>query len=314
MTRKRSYTVACLAGDGIGPEMIGEASRALKAVSRLHGFRIDEVHVPFGGEAFSRLGHLLPVSTRTAYLDADAVLVGTAREPALEGVATELDLQTFVTRVRFGPHGELTLLSPLVDEMAAWTLDRAFTVARSSRGRVVSVTDDAGWRRLVDEVSRGHDGVLVEHVEPSAALPALAFTPAGFDVVVAPRVLAGALAGVAASAVDGARIVASGRLAASGPGVFAPAHGAAHEIAGQGVANPSSILLAAALMLGEGLGERAAAETLAGAVMGACGNGVRTPDMLHDGVGATTREFADVVLDELPWAVTNAEFLREAWA
>ena len=41
-----------------------------------------------------------------------------------------------------------------------------------------------------------------------------------------------------------------------------PAHGAAEDIAGQGVANPASMLLAAALMLGEGLGERGAAETL----------------------------------------------------
>jgi hypothetical protein len=36
--------------------------------------------------------------------------------------------------------------------------------------------------------------------------------------------------------------------------------------------------------------------------------------MVSTGVGATTREFADVVLSELPFAVTNAEFYREAFA
>ena len=45
----------------------------------------------------------------------------------------------------------------------------------------------------------------------------------------------------------------------TGPGIFGPTHGSAPDIAGQGVANPSGMLLAAALMLSEGLGERAAA-------------------------------------------------------
>ena len=74
------------------------------------------------------------------------------------------------------------------------------------------------------------------------------------------------------------------------------------------------MLLAAALMLGEGLGERGAAETLTGAVLGACSNGMRTPDCSSRGLGATTREFADVVLAELPLSLTNAEFYREAVA
>ena len=110
------------------------------------------------------------------------------------------------------------------------------------------------------------------------------------------------------------RVVATGRLARSGPGVFAPTHGAAEEIAGQGVANPASMLLAAALMLGEGLGERRAAETLTGALLDASGYGAVTPDVVETGVGATTRQFADVVLAQLPFAWTNAEFYREAVA
>ena len=44
----------------------------------------------------------------------------------------------------------------------------------------------------------------------------------------------------------------------TGPGIFGPTHGSAPDIAGQGVPNPSGMLLAAALMLAEGLGERAA--------------------------------------------------------
>jgi hypothetical protein len=74
------------------------------------------------------------------------------------------------------------------------------------------------------------------------------------------------------------------------------------------------MLLAASLMLGEGLGEHRAAETLAGAVLEACHNGACTPDMVTIGVGATTREFGDAVLSGLPFAMTTAEFYREAVA
>ncbi len=312
MTRTHRYTVACLAGDGIGPEVMAEASRAIAAVSRLHGFEVDEVHVPFGGEALSRCGHLLPVSTRMAYLDADAVLVAAAREPALEGVESELDLRASITRVRFAPRGQVSLLGPLSDDAAEWTIDRAFELARSSRGSVASAGSSRGWRELVDEIAERHDPVLVEHLAVGPALRALAFEPGRFDVVVSEPPFVDALAGVLASAEGRARVVASGRLAESGPGVFAPAHGPAADIAGQGVANPSSMLLAAALMLAEGLGERGAAEALAAALIETSGTRVRTPDMIATGLGVTTREFGDGVVAELPGAVTNAEFYREA--
>jgi len=312
--RKRRYTVACLAGDGIGPEVMAEASRALAHVSHLHGFDVDEVHVPFGGEALTRYGHLLPPSARGAYLGADAVLVAAAREHALEYVESELDLRASVTRIRFTPGGSLTLLSALTDEAAEWTVGRAFALACSSRGRIVSVDGDGGWGDVVDDVAARHDGVLVERVAPAEALRALAFEPEGYDVVVASPLYGEALASVAASGDSGPRVAASGRLAETGPGIFSPAHGAAPDIAGYGIANPSSMLLAAALMLDEGLGERSAAATLAGAVTEAWRNGGRTSDMVGAGAAATTREFADLVLAELPGAVTNAEFYREAYA
>src|SRR4029453_17295461 len=97
-------------------------------------------------------------------------------------------------------------------------------------------------------------------------------------------------------------MVASGRMSASGTGIFGPTHGSALEIPGQGVANPMAMLLAASLMLGEGLGGRAAARTLGGGGVGAGGDGVRTPDLVESGAAATTRQFMDVLLAGLPSA------------
>ena len=142
---KRKYRVACLAGDGVGPEVMAEASRAVAAVSRHHGFVVEETHVPFGGEALSRSGHHLPAATRAAYVAADAVLVAAAEEPALAGVVAELDLRTHVTRVRAAGQADVSVLSPLAGDAAEWTVERAFQTAVAGSARLVSVASDSGW-------------------------------------------------------------------------------------------------------------------------------------------------------------------------
>jgi hypothetical protein len=59
-------------------------------------------------------------------------------------------------------------------------------------------------------------------------------------------------------------------------------------------------------MLDLGLGNRGAAETLARAVSAALVDGPRTPDLLQQGMGATTREFTRHVIDAFqltqPWS------------
>ena len=155
----------------------------------------------------------------------------------------------------------MTVASPLSTSSLEWTLARSFDVARASRARVASVGGDDAWESAFAREAARHDGVAAERMSVKAAVHDLAFEPERFDVVVTPEPYAEALLGFVAHG-GTPRVAASSRVAGSGPSVFAPAHGAAQDIAGQGVANPASMLLAAALMLGEGLGERRAAETL----------------------------------------------------
>src|SRR3954452_13776157 len=75
-------TVACLAGDGVGPELMAAATRALDRVAALHHFELDDPPLPFAGEAVTRSGHPLPAATRAADRDADAILVAWPGEPA----------------------------------------------------------------------------------------------------------------------------------------------------------------------------------------------------------------------------------------
>jgi 3-isopropylmalate dehydrogenase len=306
------HTVACLAGGGVGPELMAETSRALAEVSRLHNFRLDEVHVPFGSEALSAWGHPLPPATRTACRSADAVLVAGGKEPALQGVRAELELSATVMRIR-SERVDLAIVSPLDDRFSRWTVERAFALARERRAHVTSIGSGHSWRFLVEEVAELHPGMETTHLTLAEALPHLAGGPGGVDVVLTEQIFAEAVHAMVTFERDDTRAVAIGDIAERGPGVFRPIHGPAAQIAGFGVANPSGMLLAASLLLEEGLGERAAGYTLSESVASALRDGARTPDMV--GTGAhDTRGFMDAVLARLPRARTDTEFGREVVA
>ncbi len=305
MSRRRRYLVACLAGHGIGPEVMAEASRALAEVSRLHGFVVDEAHLPFGREAVTRSGHPLPAATRSAYLGADAILFASSSQPALASVKEGLDLAASVTQIRL-PAGDVTVFAPLVDEAEDWTIERAFAAARARSGRLASVSVSRSWLSRVVLAGTDNDGVEVRHLSLAEALPPL--LAGELDVLVTERALAEVLGQLPQLAPSVRPLVATGLLSTRGPSLFGPTHGSALDIAGQGVANPSEMLLAAALMLAEGLGRRSAAETLQRSVEDALSSGYRTPDMSPAGVAATTREFVDVVLDLMPSARRDDEF------
>ena len=73
--------VAVLAGDGIGPEVTGEATRCLTAVGRLFGHEISLHPLTFGGAAIESDGDPLPPATLRGCLEADAVLLGAIGGP-----------------------------------------------------------------------------------------------------------------------------------------------------------------------------------------------------------------------------------------
>ncbi len=303
----RTFVVACLAGHGIGPEVTAAASRALAQVSRHHGFRIEEVHPPFGGEAVMQAGHPLPAATRNAALSADAVLVAGATAPALAGVKAALDLSVRVTRVVAAHGAGTTTFSPLPGSAPDWALDRAFAAARAHGGRLASVGVNGAWKKRVGRHAERHDGVEVTQLTLADALHVLTEDERGLGVLVVEEAVADAV--VEAPRLGGRRqLAATGYLSHDGPGLFAPTHGAAHDIAGQGVANPSEMLLAAALLLDEGLGRRAAAEALEESLATALASSSRPADMTQAGVAATTREFVDAVLGMLPSARRDTEF------
>ncbi|MBU0721748.1 3-isopropylmalate dehydrogenase [bacterium] len=72
----KSYKIALIKGDGIGPEIIDEAVKVLDAVASCFDFHFTYEEVLMGGCAYDITGDPLPQETITTALNSDAVLFG----------------------------------------------------------------------------------------------------------------------------------------------------------------------------------------------------------------------------------------------
>jgi 3-isopropylmalate dehydrogenase len=73
--------IAVLPGDGIGPEVVAQGLRCLRAVADAFGHELALSELPFGGAAIDLFGEPLPESTLKGCLEADAVLLGAIGGP-----------------------------------------------------------------------------------------------------------------------------------------------------------------------------------------------------------------------------------------
>ena len=79
----RSYRIAVFAGDGVGPEVIGQALRVLEAVQRQGGgFALKLTHLPWGAEHYVETGRLVPPDFLDVLRQHDAILFGAVGDPA----------------------------------------------------------------------------------------------------------------------------------------------------------------------------------------------------------------------------------------
>ncbi|HZU90675.1 MAG TPA: isocitrate/isopropylmalate family dehydrogenase [Stellaceae bacterium] len=119
----------------------------------------------------------------------------------------------------------------------------------------------------------------------------LVLDPWQFDVIVTTNLFGDILSDLTAGLVGGLGL-APGANIGRDAAIFEAVHGSAPDIAGRGLANPTSLLLAAGLML-EHVGRRDLAQRLEAAIDAALNrDNVRTRDL---GGRASTREFAEAV-------------------
>jgi 3-isopropylmalate dehydrogenase len=322
--------VVCLGGDGIGPEVMCEAIRALAALP----VPIDVAEHDFGGPGIRNHGDPFPPATEEACRAADAVLLAAVGSPEYERTAVRPEQGLLRIRKALGVFANLRPVRAdgvdvlIVRELSAglyygrkgrtadgmafdvceyhpWQIERiarrAFDFARARRGRLTLV-DKHGvletstlWREVVDEVAKEYADVEADAMLVDNAAMQLVRDPGRFDVLLTENTFGDILSDVAAVATGGVGLAPSASLSESGPGIFEPIHGSAPDIAGRGIANPAAMLRSAVLMLEHGLGLDDEARLLDEAVDAALAS-APTPDL---GGTATTSEFGDAVVEHL---------------
>ena len=128
------YTIATIHGDGIGPDVVREATRALQAVARLSGFELEFVEAPMGGAAYDSFGSPLPESSLQTCRDSDAILLGAVGGPRWDNLPGNLRPEAGLLGLRAGMHAfanlrparifpELASACPLKPEVLGGELD-----------------------------------------------------------------------------------------------------------------------------------------------------------------------------------------------
>jgi 3-isopropylmalate dehydrogenase len=106
----------------------------------------------------------------------------------------------------------------------------------------------AFWRKIFDETAARYPAMACHSAYVDAMALNLVMKPWTYDVLVTENMFGDILSDLIAALVGGMGMAPSADLGDK-HGLFQPAHGTAPDIAGQGMANPTAMILSAAMML-----------------------------------------------------------------
>ena len=179
---------------------------------------------------------------------------------------------------------------------------RAFKIAQG-RGKKVTSIDKQNvlatsklWRKVADEVSLEFPDVTLEHQLVDSAAMIMITNPARFDVVVTENLFGDILSDESSVLPGTLGVMPSASHSENGPSLYEPIHGSAPDIAGQGIANPISMILSVAMMLRESFNETEGAELIENAVDKTLNQGILTRDL---GGQASTAEMTAAIISNL---------------
>lgn len=179
---------------------------------------------------------------------------------------------------------------------------KAFQIAQGRRKKVTSIdkqnvlATSKLWRQVADAVAKDFPDVTLEHQLVDSAAMLMITNPAKFDVVVTENLFGDILSDESSVLSGTLGVMPSASHSAGGPSLYEPIHGSAPDIAGQGIANPISMILSVAMMLRDSFGRFADAEMIEQAVEKTLAAGILTRDL---GGQATTAEMTQAIIEAL---------------
>lgn len=227
------------------------------------------------------------------YADVDLVVVRENTEGLYSGIEHYVD-----------PKGDYAESITVVTRPASErVIEYAFGVAASRPARHLTLVHKANILKFTSglflEIGREKAEVHTEvefddRIIDNMAMQ-LVLDPLPFDTIVTTNMFGDILSDLCAGLVGGLGLAPASNVGDEAA-MFEAVHGSAPDIAGKGIANPTALILAAALLC-EHVGQEGVGRAVRGAVERALREGeVRTPDL---GGEATTRAFADHVIEAL---------------
>ncbi|MFP3237669.1 MAG: isocitrate/isopropylmalate dehydrogenase family protein, partial [Caldivirga sp.] len=280
--------VAVIRGDGIGPEVVDSALRVLKAAAAKYGLVIELAEVEAGDSALSKYGEAMPSRYWGVIETSDAILKGPVGESAGEVVVKlrrGLDLYANIRPARVYPGvkalrdgvdlvivrentedvyvraeymitSDVAVALRVISRRASERIARvAFELAKSRRGKVTVVhkanvltVSDGLFRSVAREVASRYPNVKVDEMYIDSAVMDMVRRPQDFDVILTTNLYGDILSDIAAYVTGSIGLAPSANMGDS-KAMFEPVHGAAFDIAGKGIANPTATILCVSWML-----------------------------------------------------------------
>jgi isocitrate dehydrogenase (NAD+) len=327
------YTVILIPGDGIGPEVTEAAQKVIEATGvkvewktfetgakalESYGTPLPEA-IPEGirqsgvalkgpvataiGAGFpsitvalrKRLGlyaNLRPVRSvpgvPSRYQDVDLIVIRENTEGLYGGIERRVDDDT-AEAVKHVTRGASLRIARFAFEYASRHGRK--TVTAVHKANILKLSDGL-FLECAREVAAAYPQIEYRERIVDALCMDLVLNPGRHDVLLCPNLYGDIVSDLAAGLVGGLGLVPAANIGDE-MAVFEAVHGSAPDIAGQGIANPTALILAGAMMLSY-LGEEDAAKRIEKAVQEVYMRGERlTPDV---GGVATTQEMTDAVL------------------
>jgi isocitrate dehydrogenase len=166
----------------------------------------------------------------------------------------------------------------------------------ATKANILKLTEGM-LQHTFEEIATQYPTIEAKHILIDNCAHQLAMRPEQFDVIVTSNMNGDILSDLTSGLTGGLGFAPSANIG-SDVAIFEAVHGSAPDIAGKNIANPTAIILSAAMMLRH-IGEGKAANDIEQAVLVTLESGVRSADMPGSTKAATTEEFADAVIFNL---------------
>ncbi len=336
------HTITLIPGDGIGPEITAATVRVIEATgvdinweTQILGSQALEKY----GETLPSASIDSMRSTKVALKGPIMTPIGKGFTSVNVGLRRALDLYANVRPVKALPnvecrYPELDLVIvrenteglysglehvvvpgvveslKVITEMASTRIARyAFEFARSNGRRKVTAVHKANIMKLSDglfldcfnNVAKDYPDIEADDKIIDNCCMQLVMRPEQFDVLVMENLYGDILSDLCAGLIGGLGLAPGANIGELGA-VFEAVHGSAPDIAGQGIANPTALMLSAIQMLRH-IGEKEAAQKFESALLATFRDGVKTRDL---GGEARTAEFANAIIERIGTGATAA--------